>query len=100
MNGEYYTDLIARLRKILSSKRGGTVGRKPLLLIDNTPIHGTRVVTEEISKSGFEKVNNPLYSPDMAPSDFYLFKVLKSWQRGRTFTTLEKLQSSVEMRFE
>ena len=35
-----------------------------------------------VTECGFEILPHPLYSPDMAPSDFYLFPKMKSNLRG------------------
>ena len=36
------------------------------------------------------------YSPDMAPSDFYLFRSLEHWLRGKKFKTIEEMRESLE----
>jgi histone-lysine N-methyltransferase SETMAR len=39
---------------------------------------------------------HPPYSPDLAPSDFYLFRHLKKFLRGRHFRDNEDLQGATE----
>jgi histone-lysine N-methyltransferase SETMAR len=39
-----------------------------------------------IESKGFEDVPRPSYSPDLAPSDFGLFGVLKKHIKGISFT--------------
>jgi hypothetical protein len=39
---------------------------------------------------------NPPYSPDLAPSYFYLFSHVKGLLRGESFETRERLISAVE----
>jgi histone-lysine N-methyltransferase SETMAR len=39
---------------------------------------------------------HPPYSPDLAPSDFYLFGHMKGLLRGEPFETGERLLSAVE----
>ena len=39
----------------------------------NTPAHSSTVDMAAIQKCGFQLVEDPPYSPDMAPSDYYLF---------------------------
>jgi hypothetical protein len=43
---------------------------------------------------GFEKINHPPYSPNLAPRDFYLFKDLKKVLRGR-FSGEDEMKSAV-----
>ena len=38
-------------------------------------------------------VPHPPYSPDLAPSDFFLFPKLKMKLKGRRFQTLEEIQA-------
>ena len=44
-----------------------------LLLHDNAPVHASAVSKEAIRKAGFTELPHPAYSPDLAPSDYYLF---------------------------
>ena len=48
----------------------------PLLLQDNAPVHMTQVVQAVEKDTVFEQLSHPLYSVDLAPSDFYLFRRL------------------------
>ena len=47
------------------------------------------------TECGFEVLPLPPYSPDMAPSDFYLFPQLKSNIRGAQFGTNEGVIAAV-----
>jgi hypothetical protein len=38
-------------------------------------------------------VQHPLYSPDLAPCDFFLFPKLKMKLKGRRFQTVEKIHA-------
>jgi histone-lysine N-methyltransferase SETMAR len=44
---------------------------------------------------GFEEINHPPYSPNLAPSDFYLFKDLKKVLHGRRFSGEDEMKSAV-----
>ena len=49
-----------------------------LLHQNNMPVHKSLVTTVfSILDGGFEMVDNPTYSPDLAPSDNYLFPDMK-----------------------
>jgi len=43
---------------------------------DNAPPHKARIVTEFLVEQGIETLRHPPYSPDLAPSDFWLFDTL------------------------
>ena len=53
-----------------------------LLLQDNAPAYTSQVAMIAATECGFEILPHPSHSPDMAPSDFYLFPKLKSQLRG------------------
>ena len=65
-----------------SQKRREKLTRSVLLMQDNAPAHTSQVAMTAATECGFEILPHPLYSPDMAPSDFYLFPKLKFHLRG------------------
>ena len=48
----------------------------------------------------FELVAHPPYSPDLVPSDYYLFPNLKRWLQGKRFTSNEEVIAETEAYFE
>ena len=74
INGAYYAAELRRLRR----KRRVKLTRCVLLLQDNAPAHTSQVAMTAATECGFEVLPHPSYSPDMVPSDFYLFPKLKS----------------------
>jgi [histone H3]-lysine36 N-dimethyltransferase SETMAR len=44
-----------------------------LLHQDNAPVHKTINMTAKLLELGYQLLPHPPYSPDLAPSDFYLF---------------------------
>ena len=53
-----------------------------MLLQYNAPAQTSQVAMTAVTECGFEILPHPLYSSDVAPSDFYLFSKLKSHLRG------------------
>uniref|UniRef100_A0A914EGD7 Histone-lysine N-methyltransferase SETMAR n=1 Tax=Acrobeloides nanus TaxID=290746 RepID=A0A914EGD7_9BILA len=45
--------------------------------------------------SPFAHLEHPPYSPDLSPSDFYLFRSLEHWLRGKKFKTIEEMRQSL-----
>ena len=82
INGAYYAGELRRLPQVIVKKRQGKLTRGVLLLQDNAPAHTSQVTMTAATVCGFEILPHPTYSPDMAPSDFYLFPKLKSHLRG------------------
>ena len=54
------------------------------------------VAQATINQMGFEQLAHPAYSPDLAPSDFHLFRALKTDLRGRRFGDDKELKSAVD----
>ena len=52
---------------------------------DNAPAHTSAVVVAKLMELGFQLVSHPPYSPDLAPSDYYLFPNMKKWLAGKRF---------------
>ena len=58
---------------------------------DNAPVHNSILVTDYLTKMGIKTVLRPLYSPDLAPCDFWLFPKLT----GCLYETIEEMKESV-----
>ena len=55
------------------------------------PVHNSILATDYLSKMGIKTVPHPLYSPDLAPCDFWLFPKL----RGCRYETTEEMKEAV-----
>jgi histone-lysine N-methyltransferase SETMAR len=95
VTGLYYSQLITRLRSSVKEKRRGKLAHGVLVLHDNAPVHKCGVVQRALRDSGFEEVNHPPYSPDLAPSDYFLFSHLKKDLRGKRFESDQELVQMV-----
>lgn len=91
INGIYYADLVSETRK----KRRKQKNVPLWILHDNAPIHKCAVAVQEVNDSGFKLLPHPPYSPDVAPSDFYLFQRLKKSLRGKVFDSRDELKCFV-----
>ena len=81
ITGEYYANVIKQLRVAIKEKRRGKLAAGVLLLHDNAPVHKSRVAQTAIRECKYEQINHPPYSPDLAPSDYYVskFEVPLAW---------------------
>ncbi|XP_033231983.1 uncharacterized protein LOC117182967 [Belonocnema kinseyi] len=66
-----------------------------LLTVDRKRI----LAQAKLHEIGFELVPQPPYSPDLAPSDYYLFPNLKRWVTGKRFYSNEELIAETEAYF-
>ncbi|XP_048483622.1 histone-lysine N-methyltransferase SETMAR-like [Plutella xylostella] len=77
ITGTYYASLLQKLKEAIKEKRRGKWSRGVLLLHDNAPVHKCHTATAALFNCGYESLIHPPYSPDLAPSDYYLFPKLK-----------------------
>ena len=78
MNGQYYASLLLKLRDAIKEKRREMLTRGVWLLHNNAPIHKYTIAQQAVRDCGFVQLDHPAYSPDLAPSDYFLFRNLKS----------------------
>ena len=62
---------------ILKEKRRGKVTKGALFLHDNAPAHRALATQKKLAYLGFQCLDHPPYSPNLAPSDYHLFPELK-----------------------
>jgi histone-lysine N-methyltransferase SETMAR len=62
------------------------------MLTDENKASRVAMCQAMLSRDNFEVVPHASYSPDLAPSDFWLFPTLKDTLRGRTFSSRSALQ--------
>jgi len=83
INAEYYSSLLVQLKDILREKHRGKV----LFLHDNAPTHRALATQKKMAYLGFQCLDRPPYSPDLAPSDYHLFPGLKKQLKGCNFSS-------------
>ena len=96
INADAYCAALRRLGKAVQNRRRGKLSRDIVLIHDNSRPHTTRQ-TQTLLHDEFhwDTFGHPPYSPDLAPSDFYLFLKMKGHLAGRRFTDDEDLQHAV-----
>lgn len=99
ITGAYYCSLLKKLRDALKLKRRGMLTKGVRLLADNAPAHSSQVAAVEAQQCGYEILQHPPYSPDLAPSDFFLFPQIKNPLRGRRFEDTDEVIQEVEQWF-
>lgn len=100
VTGQYYANLLDKLAEKIREKRPGLAKKKILFHQDNAPAHKSVVAMAKLHELRFEVLNHPPYSPDLAPSDYYLFPNLKKHLAGRKFSTNEEVIAETERFFE
>ena len=96
ITGVYYANLLDQLRTAIREKRRGKLSKGVLLQQDNARVHTCKVAMDAVERNGYELISYPAYSPDLAPSDFFLFPNLKKDIRGLHFRSDEEVVTAVE----
>ena len=96
VTGRVYTDVLANLRDAVNRKRPVLRERGWRLLHDNAPSHSSELCQSFLSRNNIEQLTHPPYSPDLAPSDFWLFPEMKRPLRGRYFHDENELVQSAD----
>lgn len=99
INSDYYCNLLDQVESKIREKRPGLQKKKIIFHCDNAPAHTAQKTIGKISELNYELLNHPSYSPDLAPSDYWLFSHLKAFLRGKRFSSNEEVIGAVERYF-
>ena len=66
-----------------------------LLHYDNAPVHSVLSVHRFLAETNVSVLDQPPYSPDLAPCDFFVFPRLKGIIKGIRFTEVEAIKETV-----
>ena len=94
--GVYYANLLDQLKTAIREKRRRKLFQGVVLQQDNARVHTCKVTMDVVERNKYELIPHPAYSPDLAPSDFFLFPNLKKDIRGLHFRSDEEVVTAVE----
>ena len=94
VNTERYRQQMIDLNQALREKRPEYQKRqhKVILLHNNAPLHTVKPVKETIEAFSWEILWHAAYSPDLAPSDCYLFASMGHALSDKHFTSYENVR--------
>lgn len=98
INAELYCEQLDRVYEVLKVKYPALINRNQALFQqDNAPAHRSRLVKEKFSEmNGISVLPHPPYSPDVAPSDYGLFRSMAHFLKGRRFENFDDVKSGCE----
>ena len=94
VNGHFYVQVLQRLHDAIRRKRRDKWQGEWFLHHDNAPSHTSLDVQQFFTEKSIPVITQPLYSQDLAPSDFWLFPTLKMGLKGTRFATMEDIKSN------
>lgn len=94
INAELYSQQLDRMYASLQKKYPAVINRRRGLLIqDNAKPHVAIRTKEKIEDlDGIELLPHPAYSPDLAPLDYYLFRSMANFFKGRNFKNQQEVE--------
>ena len=95
INLDVYIDTLKKLKPQIQRVGPALKVSKVLLQHDNARPHTSLKTRKVTSFFGWTTISHSPYSPDLAPSDFYLFGTLKKSLRGRNFSSDEEVKIAV-----
>jgi histone-lysine N-methyltransferase SETMAR len=88
----YISEVLLPLKKKLEKENLlGTV----FLHNDNASCHRSQVTTDVMKEVGVSMMNQPPYSPDLSPCDFFAFGVVKRMLAGLHHTSRDNLEKTL-----
>jgi histone-lysine N-methyltransferase SETMAR len=87
INAEVYSQQLEKMYTVLPENYPALVNRKRVLLQqDNASSHTAKETLQKIEElEGIELLPHPAFSPDLAPSEYCLFRSMAQFLRGKNF---------------
>lgn len=98
VTAELYKEQLTRLQQALEEKRPEWLDRhaKIILQHDNARPHVAKAVKDHINELKWEVLPHPPYSPDLAPSDFHLFRSMQHGLSGQSFKNYAEVKNWID----
>ena len=81
-----YCQQMDKLNAAINEKRPELINRKGVIFHhDNARPHTSLMTRQKLGQLGWKVLIHPPYSPDLAPSDYHLFRSLQNSLNGKTF---------------
>ena len=101
VNAKLYCEQLERMYAALEDRYPALVNRKKVLLQqDNAKPHTAAVTRKKCEELELELLPHPAYSPDLAPSDYHLFRSMAHFLKGRRFENVDDFRNSCQQFFE
>lgn len=98
VNAQLYSSQLERLNEKIEEKRPDL--KKVILLHDNARPHTAKLTRSTIHSLNWELLPHPPYSPDLAPTDYHLFRSMQHSLDGEHFHDDEDLKKWLQNYFD
>ncbi|CAJ0922776.1 unnamed protein product, partial [Mesorhabditis belari] len=98
VTADLYKAQLSRVNQALSRQGNNTATTR--FLHDNARPHAAKITQQKIKELGWEVLFHPPYSPDLAPSDYHLFRSMQHSLAEKKFKNREEVEIWVSNFFE
>lgn len=100
IDSEKYCSQLDKLKTAIEQKRPEIANRKGVVFHhDNARPHVSLRTRQKLLEFGWDVLPHPPYSPDLAPSDFHLFRSLQNSHNGKNFDSLVEIKTHLDKFF-
>jgi histone-lysine N-methyltransferase SETMAR len=98
INVKVYSQQLEKMYTVLLEQYPALVNRKHVLLQqDNTYPHMAKKTLQKIKElEGVELLPHPAFSPDLEPSDYYVFRSMAQFLHSKKFQSVADVEVAVE----
>lgn len=101
ITAEVYSYQLMQVQEALEEKRPALTNRKGVILLhDNARPHVAKMTQQKIKELGWEILPHPPYSPDIAPSDYHLFRSLQDHLAGKRYGNYSDIKNDLSAFFD
>ncbi|CAK9811656.1 Histone-lysine N-methyltransferase SETMAR [Anthophora quadrimaculata] len=94
LNSDIYCQQLDRLKLAIDQKRPELANRRGVVFHqDNARPHTSIVTRQKLRELGWEVLMHPPYSPDLAPSDYHLFRALQNFLSDKKLASREDCEN-------
>ncbi len=92
---EWYIETLYNFCGAIKHKRPGLLSSRVIILHDKARAHTARITRAFLANFGWIIFTHRPYSLDLAPSDYYLFPLLKTWLGTQWFMSVADLETKM-----
>lgn len=93
-----YCSQLTKLDQAIRTKRPELANRKDVVFHHAKP-HTSLTIRNKLLSLGWDVLPHPAYSPDLAPSDYHLFRPLQNSMNGKTFDNVKIVKKHLDWFF-
>ena len=96
INAVYYKGVMEKLLNRIRHVRPGMCESGDWLLLHNNALsHNVTIVKQFLAQQKVTVLDHPMFSPDLAPADYFLFPKVKSHLKGHLFDSISDIRKAV-----